>query len=63
MILLQIRWIQVVLMVAYVQWRWLWVAVEVAGVLGLLIVLKNIQIIGLWCFFFFFLVVRCIILL
>ena len=29
-------------------------AVEVAGVLGLLIVLKNIQIIGLWCFFFFF---------
>ena len=41
-------------MVAYVQWRWLWVAVEVAGVLGLLIVLKNIQIIGLWCFFFFF---------
>ena len=27
-------------------------AVEVAGVLGLLIVLKNIQIIGLWCFFF-----------
>ena len=50
-------------MVAYVQWRWLWVAVEVAGVLGLLIVLKNIQIIGLWCFFFFFLVVRCIILL
>ena len=54
MILLQIRWIQVVLMVAYVQWRWLWVAVEVAGVLGLLIFLKNIQIIGLWCFFFFF---------
>ena len=41
-------------MVAYVQWRWLWVAMEVAGVLGLLIVLKNIQIIGLWCFFFFF---------
>ena len=38
-------------------------AMEVAGVLGLLIVLKNIQIIDLWCFFFFFLVVRCIILL
>ena len=26
---------------------------EVAGVLGLLIVLQNVQIIGLWCFFFF----------
>ena len=32
----------------------LWVAVEVAGVLGLLIVLQNLQIIGLWFFFFFF---------
>ena len=28
-------------------------AVEVAGVLGLLIVLQNLQMIGLWCFFFF----------
>ena len=32
----------------------LWVAVEVAGVLGLLIVLQNLQMIGLWCIFFFF---------
>ena len=31
----------------------LWVAVEVAGALGLLIVLQNLQMIGLWCFFFF----------
>ena len=38
----------------------LW-TVEVAGVLGLLIVLQNLQMIGLWCFFF--LVVGCIILL
>ena len=30
----------------------LW-TVEVAGVLGLLIVLQNLQMIGLWCFFFF----------
>ena len=32
----------------------LWVTVEVAGVLGLLIFLQNLQMIGLWCFFFFF---------
>ena len=32
----------------------LWVAMEVAGVLGLLIVLQNHQMIDLWCFFFFF---------
>ena len=32
----------------------LWVAVEVARVLGLLIVLQNLQMIGLWFFFFFF---------
>ena len=31
----------------------LWVAVEVAGVLGLLIVLQNLQMIDLWFFFFF----------
>ena len=30
----------------------LWVAVEVAGVLGLLIVLQNLQMIDLWFFFF-----------
>ena len=32
----------------------LWVAVEGAEVLGLLIVLQNLQMTGLWCFFFFF---------
>ena len=32
----------------------LWVAVEVAGALGLLIVLQNLQMINLWCFFFIF---------
>ena len=32
----------------------LWVVVEVAGVLGLLIVLQNLQMIDLWCFFFSF---------
>ena len=32
----------------------LWVAMEVAGVLGLLIVLQNLPMISLWCFFFFF---------
>ena len=31
----------------------LW-TVEVAGVLGLLIVLQNLQMINLWCFFFFY---------
>ena len=30
----------------------LWVAVEVARVLSLLIVLQNLQMIGLWFFFF-----------